>query len=200
MFLEFFSNIFESEFYVFKILFIVRRFRIFFELMLYLLHVWFKFFSDEWEIDEQGKWPTNNGNHDRGTDNRPESTYDSCDKIRHKHLPRRSNILHKFIETCWLYGINESLNLFDFMFIEFFDCFFSRCWQFFNLLFFCEVFFHMYLFYHKFSNLQKLEFAKPLILYIVFLINENRIQIPKCLDLSNLLIISFVLVPVAHVE
>lgn len=133
----------------FKILSIVGCFGIFFELCLDIFYIGFYLLPDEREIDECREEPSNKRNDDSGTNECSESASYSSDKVRPEHLPGRSDIIHEFLYSCSIDGIDESLDGISLIFWERLYFLFSYCGHFFYLRLFCNTFFHRFIDYRS---------------------------------------------------
>ena len=107
---------------------IVGRFCISFELCLSTLDVGLESLPDEREIDESREYPSDETDHDSSTDERSESSRDSCDEVGPEHLPGRAYILHEFFESYRFDSIDKSLDSISLLGWEFLyrDLFFCR--------------------------------------------------------------------------
>ncbi len=103
-----------------EIVFVVGGFRVFLNLALDIVHIRFELFSDEWKIDDRCKNPTDDGDDECSPYERSDSAGYARNEIREYHFPRRSDILHKFLNACRFYGMNEIFKVFLFTWSEFF--------------------------------------------------------------------------------
>lgn len=122
---------------------VVRCFRIFIYFVLDFLDIRLHFFPKERKANEWWKKPTYQAEDNTSTNKSTNSSRNSSYKVRQKHLPWWTNILHKFLKSWSFYCIDKTLEFKKLVLTErLCRCFlFDRKWSY--LLFFCNWFFHI---------------------------------------------------------
>ena len=102
---------FQSIFHHFELVTIVRLLDIAIHLLLRTIDIGFEAFSDKRKVDRDSQYPSNTSQYESYSHERSESPSNTRDEVGPEHLPWRTDILHKLIESRCTDGFDQSLDL-----------------------------------------------------------------------------------------